>query len=179
MGALKYGLVIVIFWIFGFFPNPDDDTITWSSDYRLKWTDFKDKPLLGSRAAALTASGINYRFSTSSGAENLKVDFEVSTHFYPNRSWYKPELCDELILSHEQLHFDIAEVYARRLRTQLSETTFTYANVKSKVREIYRENNEALNDFQHCYDQETNFSRNREEQLKWNKKIRRDLGLEE
>lgn len=177
MGALKYGLVIVIFWVF--LPNPDDDAITWSSDYRLKWTDFKDKPLLGTRAAALTASGINYRFSTSGGAENLKVVFEVSTHFYPNRSWYKPELCDDLILGHEQLHFDIAEVYARRLRTQLSETTFTYANVKSKVREIYRENNEALNDFQQRYDQETNFSMNREEQLKWNKKIRRDLGLEE
>ncbi|MEX0290509.1 MAG: DUF922 domain-containing protein [Flavobacteriaceae bacterium] len=146
------------------------ETILWSSDHRLSWDDFKAKPSGPSRAAAITASGISYQFSTMESNGEYELDYTVSTYFYPNKSWYQPEVCDEVILSHEQLHFDISELFARKMRRILEETRFT-KNVKSEVKSIYRKINKELAEFQNLYDDETNFSRDREQQLLWNKKI--------
>ncbi|MEP3571107.1 MAG: DUF922 domain-containing protein, partial [Flavobacteriaceae bacterium] len=98
------------------------------------------------------------------------LDFEVNAYFYPNESWYKPKICDDIILSHEQLHFDISELFARKMRAKLKRTSFS-DNVKAEIRKIYRETLKELKDFQELYDWETNFSRNTEKQLEWNKKI--------
>lgn len=166
--------MIVFFFSVCFLSAQEYETIPWS-EKKLAWKDFKGEPPLSDRVAATTASGISYQFSTSGTRDSYKIDFEISTHFYPNKSWYKPELCDAVILSHEQLHFDISELFARKLRKEFSEATFTPENVKRKIRALYRKNNEELSDFQNRYDAETNFSRNREKQLIWNKKIEEAL----
>ncbi|MEP3208746.1 MAG: DUF922 domain-containing protein [Maribacter sp.] len=160
------------------FQSPQDyDTISWSAERRLSWDDFQGKAPLNARAAAITASGISYRFSTSGTKDNMEVDFQIDTFFYPTKSWYQPELSDEVILSHEQLHFDISELYARKMKARLAEETFTYSNVKAKVKSIYRDILKELNDFQNQYDDETNFSRNREQQLIWNEKMKNALKI--
>jgi len=171
LGTVKYIFIFLVFGLFGFQPEQDYETISWRADHRLSWEDFKGDIPSSAHAAATTASGITYRFSTTGTRDHINVDFQIETHFYPNQSWYQPALCDEIILSHEQLHFDISELFARKLRKELNETSYTHKNVKAKVRSIYRKNNEALSDFQNKYDDETNFSRNREQQLLWNKKI--------
>lgn len=171
MGSIKFIFVFLILGLLSFQPNQEYETISWRANNRLTWNDFKGKAPVNDRAAAITASGITYRFSTSGNPDQLEVDFKVDTYFYPNKSWYQPALCDDVILSHEQLHFDISELYSRKLRKELSETSYTRKNIKAKVRAMYRKNNEALNDFQNQYDESTNFSRNREQQAIWNKKI--------
>lgn len=148
-----------------------EETVEWNSNQRLSWSDFKGNVPENARAAATTASGISYRFSTSGTKDKIEIDFTVLTHFYPNKSWYQVDLCDDVILSHEQLHFDISELFSRKLRKQLAEARFTHDNVKAKVRAMYRKNNQELNEFQNQYDRETNFSRNREQQVLWNIKI--------
>ncbi len=152
----------------------EEESIEWTSNTKLTWRDFKGKPT-NTRAAAITASGISYRFSTLSNGKEIKLDFKVSTYFYPKQSWYQPSLCDEVILGHEQLHFDISELFARKMRKQLQNTRFT-KNVKAEVKAIYRKINKELNDFQNRYDDETNFSRNLEQQLEWNEEIAKVLG---
>ncbi len=158
------------FLLSSFFPHQEYETISWS-EKRLTWNDFKGQPPVSDRVAATTASGISYQFSTSGTKNSYKVDFEISTHFYPNESWYKPDLCDEVILGHEQLHFDISELFARKLRMEFSAATFTHENVKKKIKALYKRNNQELSDFQNRYDAETNFSRNRDAQIIWNEKI--------
>lgn len=147
----------------------DEETILWQSSRKLNWTDFKGVPE-NNRAAAITASGLTYQFSTKKNGEVVAIDYEVSSYFYPDKSWYRPEVCDTIILSHEQLHFDITELYAREFRRRLKVKKFT-SNVKNEVKAIYREINIELNTYQDQYDTETNFSRNREQQLFWNKTI--------
>src|SRR5262245_3103426 len=90
--------------------NNDDSTIAWSQVRRLSWTDFKGRPAAGSPNAALTSSKILFRYSFSSD-EDLKYD--ISFLFEKNNSWGRVR--NDLILSHEQGHFDISEIYARRL----------------------------------------------------------------
>jgi hypothetical protein len=146
------------------------ETIAWSQDRKLTWEDFKEKAPKNARAAATTASGITYQFSTSGTRDKMELDYEISTFFYPNKSWYQPQLCDSLILSHEQLHFDISELFARRMRKRLAKGAFTQ-NLKAEVKVIYREIMEELEAFQDLYDNQTNFSRDNEQQLLWNSKI--------
>ncbi|QCX02272.1 DUF922 domain-containing protein [Aggregatimonas sangjinii] len=146
-----------------------ESQIPWSQEVRLTWADFKGKPT-SDDAAATTASGISYRFSTNTWGNQVEIEFVVTTHFYPEKSWYRPELCDAQILRHEQLHFDISEVFARKMRTRLAATKFT-KDVKAEVAKIYDEINMALYAFQNRYDNETNFSRHREKQSEWNRKI--------
>lgn len=152
-----------------------NDTISWSAERQLIWYDFKAKAPPSSRVAALTASGISYSFSALERTDGVEVDFRVDAFFYPNQSWYRPGLSNPLILSHEQLHFDISELYARKMRKRLEATHFS-RNVKAEVKVIYREILKELSDFQSTYDEETNFSRNREQQLRWNQKIKEVLG---
>lgn len=170
MGVIKYILVFGFLVLMNFHSEQDYETISWNADKRLSWSDFNGEAPHNARAAAITASGITYQFSTSGIRDNMEVDFEISTHFYPNKSWYQPELCDDVILGHEQLHFDISELYARKMRKRLANTKFTQ-NVKAEVKSIYREILKELDDFQNTYDDETNFSRNLEQQLIWNEKI--------
>jgi len=158
--------------------NQDYDTIPWKLNERLSWTDFKGDIPSSSRAAATTASGITYRYSTNGNPQNFEVEFKVDAYFYPHKSWYNPALCDTLILGHEQLHFDISEIYARKLKQRLNESTFNRTNIRSKVREIYNAINQELDAFQNQYDRETNFSRNIEKQLLWNAKIDKALKSE-
>lgn len=147
-----------------------EETILWEKDRRLTWEDFKGTPN-NNRAAAITASGLTYRFSTvKKDNQVVRVDFKVSSFFYPQKSWYIPAICDSITLKHEQLHFDITEVFAEKFRKRLAKTTFTN-NVKAEVKIIYDEINVALQKFQNKYDLETDFSRNRENQANWNQKI--------
>ena len=161
-------LVVFLGWMV-LCPAQDEEVISWSPGLKLSWVDFKGKPT-NREAAAITASGITYSFSTTSWKDEVTLDFIVTTHFYPNKSWYRPDLCDAVILSHEQLHFDIAEVFARKMRKRLASTKFT-KNVKAEVAKIYDEINIALYVFQNRYDNETNFSKAREKQWLWNEKI--------
>ncbi len=168
--SLVKGFIALLIGALLIFDNQEEEVVLWDSDFKLQWSDFKGKPQ-NDRAAAVTSSGLTYRFSTTKRNNDVvSVDFVVSSYFYPNKSWYRPEVCDAIILSHEQLHFDITELFARKFRKRLQEAKFTN-NVKAEVKAIYKQINIELNDFQNLYDLETNFSRNREQQLLWNKKI--------
>lgn len=146
------------------------EEVEWSSDFRFTWADFKGKVPISSGAAATTASGLSYNFSTYYEHDELKITYNVYAYFYPTKSWYKPKICNDVTLLHEQLHFDITELYARKFRAQLANATFS-DNVKEEVREIYQTTLRQLNDFQNKYDSETNYSRNLPVQERWVKEI--------
>lgn len=151
-----------------------EGSIPWSASKRLEWSDFKAQLPPDASSAATTASGISYTYSANIMHHEVELDFEVTAYFYPNESWYKPTLASENLLQHEQLHFDISELFARKMRLKLRQTTFT-ENVKTEIRKIYRETLKELSDFQDKYDWETNFSRNEEMQKQWNTRIREAL----
>lgn len=152
----------------------EEEAIEWDPEYRLSWEDFRATPPLTGNIAATTASGISYYFSSTEVSGEMEVDFTVKCFFYPEKSWYKPEICNAVVLSHEQLHFDISELFARKMRRQLNSTRFT-RNIKAEIRAIYRKINEELAAFQDRYDLETDYSRNVGQQKAWNATIQAAL----
>ncbi|MCB0373357.1 MAG: DUF922 domain-containing protein [Muricauda sp.] len=151
-----------------------EEGILWDKNKRLTWANFRGKVPPAAVPAATTASGISYTYTANLLHHEVKLDFEVNAYFYPNESWYNPTVCTENTLAHEQLHFDISELFARKMRNRLRRTSFS-DNVKAEVREIYQDILKELADYQDQYDWETNFSRNFEKQGEWNQKIAKAL----
>lgn len=152
-----------------------DQSITWQVNQKLSWDNFKGKPDPNSDAAAVTSSGITFGYRLSR-VNNLveSINVEATAHFYPEKSWVKSDEADNHILGHEQLHFDITELYTRKLRKAISEVVISQ-NVNNILDEIHSKIVTDLNNFENLYDSETDFSRDFETQAKWQVLIKREL----
>jgi hypothetical protein len=147
--------------------NPKDyeTRIEWSADRKLTWDDFKGKPDLENHpyALALTNSGFGYE---SAKTWSQTGDLFVESVFNTRESWVLPEGRNDYVLRHEQIHFDISEIYARRLRKALSD-----ANVKAKdvtrVQQIFEEVFKEMQKRQKTYDSETYSGDKIETQKNW------------
>lgn len=97
--------------------------IPWKKDYQLTWTDFTGTPEDPEQKGwTYTEIQYQYRFAYVNDFPNLKFKFtkvHVGAFFNKTRSWIKDELLEQenqqLILKHEQGHFDLAEEYARKI----------------------------------------------------------------
>ena len=151
------------------------ETITWSSNYALQWPDFKGEPRINGDAVAVTASGITFGYSTTR-YDNGRIDYEfdIKAQFYPNRSYYLKERVTQITLDHERLHFDIAELHARKFRQIVAQTRFS-RNIDNEVEAIYNRINRDLREMQQLYDRETNHSINIEKQKAWQEYVANQL----
>ncbi|MEW4922987.1 DUF922 domain-containing protein [Algibacter sp. 2305UL17-15] len=155
--------------------NDNEPVISWSASYKLSWNDFKGKPRQNVSAVATTASGITFGFSIrQSGGRVVSFTTEVHAHFYPKQSWYKVERADNHILGHEQLHFDITELHARKFRMRISQLEVSH-HIKRELNSLHRTINKELAALQDRYDAETDYSRQVEAQLRWQLYIKKEL----
>jgi predicted secreted Zn-dependent protease len=145
--------------------------IEWSPERKLTWKDFKAEPDKNSPNAALTSSSINIEF----GYGNSGLKYNIKCRFDPNLSWGR--IKNDYILSHEQGHFDIAEIHARKLHKLLKAYKFNLKTASKDVNRIYAEVMKEHHALQSQYDLETNYSRDSAQQDLWKTKI--DETLEE
>ena len=150
-----------------------DPVILWKNNLALRWDDFEGKPTgEHQQNAAMTFSNINIDLSK----EGEKIVCEVECTFSKNKSWVKPGKESPHLLAHEQRHFDLGEVYARKIREAISKLKFT--DVKEFQQDVAETYNSLLNEYrmqQELYDSETNHGLQKEQQEKWNKKIKAQL----
>jgi hypothetical protein len=144
------------------------DTIEWNEANKLSWADFKGPIQNDSDAAAVTASGITFSYTVRK-SDNRITDFEaqVQAHFYPENSWFIKARCNDHILAHEQLHFDITELHARIFRYRLAHVQVSQ-NLKTQLEQLHTTINQELEAMQKQYDRQSQNSIHREEQAKWN-----------
>ncbi len=154
----------------------DEPVLSWTESYKLSLQDFKSKPNLNERAVAITASGITFGFSIRQTDDKQVVSYtsNVEALFYPEQSWYKPNQADNHVLEHEQLHFDITELFARKFRQRISKLK-TSNHINKELKATHKSILKALSIFQDKYDNETNFSRNVVSQAEWIKYVREEL----
>lgn len=143
--------------------------IEWKEDRKLTWKDFKAQPDRNSTNAALTSSSINIEF----GYGNSGLKYNIKCRFDPNLSWGR--IKNDYILAHEQGHFDIAEIHARKLNKLLKEYKFNSRTVSKDINKIYDTVMKEHHAFQSQYDQETNYSRDFKIQDEWMNKIETEL----
>ena len=149
--------------------------MAWDGTNRLEWSDFKAEPQQRADVIAVTASGLSFGYSTKRYPNGrIEYDFEVTAHFYPEKSWFVRDVVTDITLAHERLHFDITELHARKFRQRVGSYRFS-SNIDSEIDVIYNNINKELRAMQKLYDSETSHSRIVEKQEVWNKYVQEEL----
>lgn len=155
-------------------PNDQDsfeDKIIWSEARPLTWDDFKGETQDIAHSVAETNAGFKASWHFINNYK--KLEFKVYAYFIPSKSWFEKEHGTDYVLNHEQRHFDIAEIFARKLRrrfTAIRSGDISTLNNK-KLSAIYKEVFAEYDRFQQLYDEETESGVNEEVQEKWNQRI--------
>ncbi len=164
---MKYFLLcfLVLPSVFLFGQSKDEELLNWNAARKLTWADYKANPKPESDAAASTTTylGINYNITSTN------FSYKIESRFSKTRSWGLHKT--DYILSHEQGHFDIAEVFARKLYKKMSEYVFNKKTYQKDLKKIYEEVTQEKEETQNDYDRETRHSMNRPKQAEWLKKI--------
>lgn len=169
---IKSTVLLLLFFVT--FSESQTEKISWKENYQLKWSDFQGKPDKNNPFVATTVTGIQFKYNYSLENNSSQFEFSVVSLFDRKKSWSKKDQVNAHVLRHEQTHFDITELHARKLRKILNETTFSN-NAKSEIEQLYIQIEEARKTMQNQYDSETNHSRSREQEHLWQEFISKEL----
>ena len=120
---MKNQILKNIFFFVGFitllsFSFVKDEFILWQENKKLKIQDFradnKDTVKVNRQQFLGAISAIRIEYSSFQRNKNSVPDFSIKTYFDPNESWML--LKNDYVLQHEQIHFDLTELYARKMR---------------------------------------------------------------
>lgn len=146
--------------------------IEWESDVKLKYSDFKaDKKGSPGFAVATTASAFGYRIDDSGG----EISGSVFVVFYCNKSWWNRDYLLNKVLEHEQLHFDICELFGRKLYQEIIALRNSNRLTIKNINKVYSKLDKQYSNYQERYDEDTDHSTNGEQQSLWNKKVKKQL----
>jgi hypothetical protein len=147
----------------------DHSLLEWNEFYSLSWEDFEGSPSTESIGDAGTA----VRIKAKPFYIKKQVHYDVIAYFDRKKSWVRGK--SEALLAHERLHFDIAELYARKIRKKIAELQANDVNdiqtFNAAIREILEESNEA----DQRYDLETLHGALQKKQSMWEKRVKEEL----
>jgi hypothetical protein len=176
------------------------ETIEWSSERRLTRSDFQGRVPVNAASASLSWLNIDASWECRAG----ELVATVRATFDPSRSWWRSASAniwegvgggtggvsrthmdarrgvvqrDMQLLEHEQLHFDLAEVAARRIRNRFDELKGACAGpgTTEAFQEAVAQFDRDLQAEQSTYDRETNHGTRVREQDQWRRRIRQQL----
>jgi hypothetical protein len=159
----KYFLAFLFLLVFKY-ASSQSDTLIWHRDSLLHNEDFLSKQK--GNQFAFTGSGIHFYTKENNGA----MQFIVEAIFLKSKSFMKGD--SPYILKHEQLHFDITELYARKFRQKISERDFgKVKNIREEFSKMSKLIFSALDREQNNYDNDTEHGMNPVKQQLWVEKI--------
>ncbi|ALW85771.1 hypothetical protein AUC43_12130 [Hymenobacter sedentarius] len=154
--------------------KPAAAPIAWSANRPLTVADFLSRPKPYERLAALTTTDIK----AGAACRDFVFTGTVQATFDPNTSWFRdPKNFTPALLRHEQMHFDLTEVYARIMRQKLVafqakvDCTKLQPAFNNFTKSVYAEWDREQN----RYDVETNHGLNAAKQAYWEKQTQTKL----
>jgi hypothetical protein len=156
--------------IFGF-TERKDRLKYWNKETPLSWEDFNGIPKRIDQIGAVCTSGV----VSSIEVIDASASIECRAVFYRRKSWVKEHSKDIAGLEHEQGHFDISEIFARRFKQKMSESGLTVKNASRKYEKTLIEIEEQRKAYQIIYDKETQHHLNEQKQKEWNQRISMEL----
>lgn len=145
--------------LFGFTASEFNE-VQWEGENQLNWDDFTTVANGRDIHDAVTATGISFSYTE----HEEYIDVHVVAVFDRNESWVRPGAMTAELLAHEQLHFNITEMYARILRQTLTDNSLYSVQ---DLDTLYDNTMKELIDLQEAYDRETHHGLDREKQYEW------------
>ncbi len=164
---------IIILLILNYSSYSQQDSIVWQENRPLTWKDFrikKKKTITSYDAAAIGFS--LYSEPPTYDTISKKYKFKVYAVEYPDHSWSIKEFENNYGLLHEQIHFDIAKLFAIKTEEVLNSSNFSNAN---KYRQVFDSMYNELMKMERKYDKEAGHGIIVFDQKIWEIKIRGEL----
>lgn len=139
---------------------------------KIDWSLFKGKPDTSSFGAVISTS--MYFESVKTNIWTGVITFRVHAFMKPSKSWVKPGYTDEYTLEHEQIHFTIAEIFARGLQTELNNIKIN-SQKSPLIQATFDKWLSKLEIEQKKYDFETRHGNNTIMQKMWSEKVKAEL----
>ncbi|WP_281765469.1 DUF922 domain-containing protein [Neptunitalea lumnitzerae] len=152
----------------------NDTILLWQLDRPLEWIDFQGKekiePNVTHKSDAVTS--VKFLFISMSNSEGIIYPYPVC-YFLKNISWTISNSTS--LLNHEQTHFNISELYARKIRKEFLELLKKENIIQEDYEKISNKYIKEVYERHILYDEETVHGRIQEAQNEWDKKIRKEL----
>lgn len=155
------------------FTKPFGEEKVWDYSDQLTWNDYKAVPDHSSEMSAF--SYITLSCNSISG-NLMYIDLKVEAKFHKEKSWVKKLKRDhDYLLGHEQRHFDIGEIYRRKMVQSLENFDFSRKYLQRDLDAITKSVYTGHEETQERYDLESNHSIDKAAQKKWDDYIDREL----
>lgn len=145
----------------------DPDTILWSAGYRLNWTDFKGNDKLNSAFSAQSNCLYTLEKLPEFHGDTLLVRVLLNPCFTRKASWVHRDELQDTLLMHEQLHFDLCELFARLFRSEAAKLNSDPLNFDQQINAVFAQLWEKYQQEQDRYDEETQHGTITSEQVRW------------
>ena len=153
------------------------DAIPWSAERPLTWKDFRGTPPVEpGDEGARTAYSLFY----GARCTGRRFEFRVLAAVLPRLSWVTATVLKNPALSarslrHEQTHFNLSEIHARRMRKYFADLAQPCANSEAELNALAQRLVRAEGTAQSSYDQETNYGRTAAKQAEWEAETTRQI----
>lgn len=155
-----------------------NDTILWCPNlYRLRWSDFHRQ---ASESGYSAESNCMFLFSSRPelNPDTLTLHIGLSAFFDRTTSWVKEDAkSSDSLLMHEQLHFDICELYVRMLRKKMMQLVLDPMEYRDQCNAVFDEIWRAYQKAQQLYDAETEHGLIAIQQNRWISEITEQLEM--
>ena len=148
-----------------------EDVVEWAEGSPLSWNDYRLRVFKSNRGQLAITS---VRHSVRGYLNEEIPDFEVKVLFVKNDSWTTDKEDLEL-LAHEQLHFDIGELFRRKIVKRINGLRRQGEKQKAIYRYVIRKELSEFRNFSKSYDKATRHGSLKEEQEKWEKDVWEEL----
>jgi hypothetical protein len=160
--------------------NPEKgDTIFWSPNRKMTWSDFKGQMPKSTKFSAQIFNNFEYSAPLKLEDGILTIDLQMKVYMLKSASWTSSPSLSDYSIAHEQLHFDLTKLIVERFKEKAKQI-LTVDNYDSELQMLFIEMYREMNRVQKEYDDETNHSINTFSQQKWQSKTMeemRNLGI--
>lgn len=147
--------------------DQSDDLIEWNAESPLEWHDYKyRKPKNDKRKIAITM----VRISAIGYLIEGEPDFDVKATFVKPESW-TTDSTDMSLLRHEQLHFDIGQLYAQKIKAKIDKLKSEDNKSPKTYRGAINNLITLFNAYSGQYDNETAHGTDDKRQAVWEERI--------
>jgi hypothetical protein len=154
LGLLNY-IAIAFLTVTATYGQSTTRALTWAEHPMLSWSDFQGHARRNTgEPSAMTDTGFRVQLECRGGA----LDIRVAAEFYKNSSWVKAGRKSAELLRHEQGHFDITELYARKMRKAIREARIDCKDdrrAEAAGKRIFEELDRGWEEAEKQYDAET------------------------
>jgi hypothetical protein len=166
MPRIKHILIALLLFTSATVFAQDVNKRSWDPANPLQWADFQGPVDPTSKFGAVTHSGMSYTWHRQVVNGQSQFTFTAQSFMDKSKSWVREGKRTDGLLSHERLHFDISEFFARKLLVAFQDYQYTN-DYRNEIDKVHQQMADARKAMEEKYDAQANHGLNKLKQAEW------------